>query len=149
MKIELKDDKIILYLYDYFFENNDKKKILTEIKNIFAKLIECYHIDIKGMYDVNAYENKRYGTVLEIISKEQLLFHPELVDIKLKFYKDANFYLKTKDYFNFSKLKKIYFDNNYYYQNIDNYNNIINLIEFTDLIYNEKDINFNKMKLIK
>ena len=149
MKIEYKDDKIILYLYNYFFESNDKKKILTDIKNIFAKLIEYYHIDIKGMYDVNAYENIKYGTVLEIISKDELLFHPELVDIKLKFYKNAKFYLKTKDYFIFNKCKNIYFDNEYYYTNIGNFSNIIKIIEFIDIIYNEKDINLNKMILIK
>ena len=149
MKIELINDKIILYLYNYFFESNEKKQIITDIKIIFAKLIEYYHIDIKGMYDVFVYENLKYGTVLEIISKDQLLFHPDLVDIKLKFYKNVKFYLKTKDYFIFSKAKKVYYDNEYYYTDIDNVINLLNILEFVNIIYNEKDINFNKMKLIK
>ena len=106
MKIELVEDKIILYLYNYFFESEDKKKIISDIKHIFARLMEYYHIDIKGFYDVLVFDNEKYGTVLEIISKDSLLFHPEIVDIKLKFYKNASFYVKTTDYFILKEYKQ-------------------------------------------
>lgn len=149
MKIELVNDKIILYLYDYFFESEDKKKIIVDIKNIFSRLIEYYQINIKGIYDVLAFENKKYGTILEIISKDQLLFHPDLIDIKLKFYKDAKFYLKTKDYYVLSKYNNIYYDKDYFYIDINNIDKILNILEFVKIIYNEKDINLNKMILIK
>ena len=147
MKINFIDDKIIVYLRDTFFKD-DIKSATDDIKNIFVKLITYYHLKISGLYEVFAYENKKYGTILEIIKKEDL-FNPDIIDIKIKLFKNDNFYFKTKDFFIISNYNNIYYDNNYYYININNIDNIINIIEFGDIIYNKKDNYLNNKKLIK
>ncbi len=139
MKIEINEDKIILYLYNFFFSSIDEKVLIKEIKKIFIKLIKYYNIDIHGFYDCIAYENKKYGTILEIISTKELLFNPDLIDLKVKFYKNKSFYLRSKDYFIFKNYNNIYYDDKYYYIDIDMVDNLISIIEFIDIIYNEKD----------
>ena len=147
MKIDFIDDKIIIYLRDIFF-NDDIKSATMDVKNIFIRLISYYHIKLSGLYDVYAYENNKYGTILEIIKKENL-FNPDIIDIKIKLFKNNNFYFKTKDFFIISNYNNIYYDNNYYYININNIDNIIKVIEFGDIIYNKKDNYLNNKKLIK
>ena len=145
----MEDEKIVLYLYNYFFKSNDKDIIVKEIKELFLKLIKIYHIKISGIYEVLLYENLKYGTILEIIKKEELLFSKDLIDIKVKIIKNIDIYLKTKDYFILSKYKNIYYFNNYFYININNIDSLINLLEFVEIIYKEKDICFNNMLYIK
>ena len=149
MKLEVVDDKIIIYLIDYFFESTEKKQLVSDIKDIFIRLMEYYHIELKGYYDVYVYENIKYGTILEIIKQDELLFQRELIDIKVKFYKNVDFYLKTKDYFVFKNYKNIYYNDDYYYININYIDNILNVIEFVDILYKEKDNYLNKMLFIQ
>ncbi|MBQ8472180.1 MAG: hypothetical protein IJ501_01610 [Bacilli bacterium] len=149
MKIEIIDEKIVLYLYNYFFKSLDRDNITKEIKDIFIRLIKYYKLKINGIYEVLVYENKSYGTILEIVKLEELLFHPDLIDIKVKIFKDINIYLKTNNYFILDKFKDIYYKDNNYYIDIKNINNIINIIEFIDIIYNEKDNYLDNMLLIK
>lgn len=149
MKIEIIDEKIVLYLYNYFFKSLDKDNITKEIKNIFIRLIKYYKLKINGIYEVFVYENKKYGTILEIVKLEELLFHKDLIDIKVKIFKDVNIYLKSDNYFIFDEFKGIYYKDNNYYIDIKNINNLINIIEFIDIIYNEKDNYLDNMLLIK
>ena len=83
MKIDFIDEKIIIYLRDTFF-NDDIKSATMDVKNIFIRLITYYHIKLSGLYDVYAYENKKYGTILEIIKKHDL-FNSDIIDLKIKF----------------------------------------------------------------
>ena len=149
MKIEIIDEKIVLYLYNYFFKSLDKDNITKEIKDLFIRLIKYYKLKINGIYEVLVYENKKYGTILEIIKQEELLFHKDLIDIKVKIFKDVNIYLKSDNYFIFDKFKNIYYKDNNYYIDIKNINKLINIIEFIDIIYNEKDNYLDNMLLIK
>ena len=149
MKIKLEDNKTILYLYNYFFKDENKKELEEEIKKIFIRLIKYYHLNISGFYDVIVYENQKYGSIIEIILKEQLLFRPEFIDIKVKLYKNCKMYFKTKDYFILNNYNNIYYQDNNYYLDINNINNFLNLMEFGDILYKEKDINLSNMILIK
>lgn len=150
MKIVVEeDDKIVLYLYDYYFMSNDKKIITDNIKELFIRLINKYHLKIHGLYEVYIYENKKYGTILEIKKQSELLFNQDLIDIKVKIFKDINIYLKTNNYFILDNYKNIYYFDNCYYINIDNIDNIINVIEFVDVIYKENNKYLDKMLLIK
>ena len=149
MKREIIGEKVVLYLYNYFFKSLDRDNITKEIKDIFIRLIKYYKLKINGIYEVLVYENKSYGTILEIVKLEELLFHPDLIDIKVKIFKDINIYLKTNNYFILDKFKDIYYKDNNYYIYIKNINNIINIIEFIDIIYNEKDNYLDNMLLIK
>lgn len=143
------DEKIVLYLYDYFFNLSEKENVTKKIKKIFLKLIKYYSLKINGIYEVYLYENNKYGTVLEIKKQAELLFNPDIIDIKLKIYKNVNFYLKTNNYFILEIYKNIYYKDNFYYIKIDEIDNINNLIEYVDIIYKEKDNYLNKMVFIK
>ena len=138
MKIEYIDDKLIIYLRDYFFKNYDIKELTKDIKELFSKLLYYYKIELSGLYEVMIYDNKKYGSILEIIKKEDL-FNPNVIDIKLKLFKDKDFYFKTKDYFILSSYNNIYYDNNDYYININNIDDINKVIEFGNILYNKKD----------
>jgi len=149
MKIQVDNDKIIIYLYNYFFKNYEKKYLIDDIKKIFLRLIQYYHIEINGGYDVIVYQNTKYGTILEIIKQDELLFPNDFIDIKVKFYKNTNFYLRAKDYYIFKDYYNVKYYNGYYYINIDDVDNILKVLEFTEILYKEKDNYLDKMKLIK
>lgn len=138
MKIEYIDDKLIIYLRDSFFKNYDIKELTKDIKELFGKLLYYYKIELSGLYEVMIYDNKKYGSILEIIKKEDL-FNPNVIDIKLKLFKDKDFYFKTNDFFILSSYNNIYYDNNDYYININNIDDINKVIEFGNILYNKKD----------
>ena len=148
MKIEIIDDKLIVYLRNIFFEGENIKNITGEIRDIFNKLLNYHHINLSGLYEVIAYDNIKYGTILEIIKKDDL-FHSSIIDIKVKIIKNKDFYLCTKDYFIFKDKTSVYYDDNYYYINIKEVDNINNIIEFVKIIYNEKDNYLKRKKLLK
>ena len=144
MKIINAEEKIILYLYKNFFSTNNKEIITKEIKDLFIKLIKYYKLSFSGIYDVYVYENKLYGTIIEIIKKDNLLFSPDLIDIKVKIKKDADIYLKTKDYFIFKDYKDIYYCNDCYYIKINK--DYLKLVEFVEIEY---EIDINLLKKLK
>ena len=149
MKIEDNDDLIIIYLIDTFYGNLEKNELIKEIKKIFIRLTEYYDYKLQGIFDVYLYENMKYGTVLEIISKDELLFRREYIDINLKIFKNIKFYFKTKDYFIINKYKNIYYYKNNYYIDIENIDNYLKVLEHGMLLYKEKDSYLNKMKFIQ
>lgn len=136
MKIELTNEKIVVYLNNYYFNTSDKDKLIREIKNLFIKLIKIYKLSFSGIYKVNLYENKIYGSILEIIKQEELLFSRDLIDIKVSVKKNNDIYLKTSDYFVFANYQNIYYKDNNYYLNILDTSNYLKLIEFCKIVYN-------------
>ena len=147
MKIETFDNKLIIYLRDYFFLDNIKH-ITEKIKNIINRLFNYYNIELSGVYEVIIFENKKYGSIIEIIKKEDL-FNPRIIDVKVKILKNIEMYFKTKDYFIISNYSSIYYDNNDYYININNIDDMNKIIEFGNIIYNEKDNYLINKKFIK
>lgn len=136
MKIELTNEKIVVYLNNYYFNTSDKDKLIREIKDLFIKLIKIYKLSFSGIYKVNLYENKLYGSILEIIKQEELLFSSDLIDIKVSVKKNNDIYLKTSDYFVFEDYQNIYYRDNSYYLNILDTSNYLKLIEFCKIVYN-------------
>lgn len=136
MKIELTNEKIVVYLNNYYFNTSDKDKLIREIKDLFIKLIKIYKLSFSGIYKVNLYENKIYGSILEIIKQEELLFSRDLIDIKVSVKKNNDIYLKTSDYFVFANYQNIYYKDNNYYLNILDTSNYLKLIEFCKIVYN-------------
>ena len=149
MKVLIENDIIILYLYNYYFENDDKEYLTKEIKKIFLKLIKYYYIEMNGFYEVNIYENIKYGVILEIILKDKLLFRSDFIDIKVNLFKNKNMYFKTKDYFILNNYQNIYYHDNYYYIDIQDIDDILKVIEFGELVYKEKEHLLNKMIFIQ
>lgn len=149
MKVVVNDDeKIVLYLYNYFFVYDEKRDMVREIKELFIKLIKYYSLEMGGIYTVLTYENDKYGTVLEIKKQEDILFNKDLIDIKVKIIPKSKFILKTKDFDIFKNYRNIYYFDEEYYINIDDIDDITNVIEFVEIIYTEKDI-FNNMIKVK
>ena len=146
MKIKINNDLIIVYLINTFFDDLEKKELIIRIKEVFIRLIEYYNFDLKGSFECILYENKKYGTIMEIKNHDELLFPRDLIDIKVKLYKNSKFYFKTIDYFIISKYQDIYYDKRYYYIDINNIDNIIDVIEFGDILYKDKS---KDIKLLK
>ncbi len=147
MRVKILDnEKIVLYLYNYFFKSKEKENITREIKKIFIRLIKYYNLNIGGIYEVLAFENLRYGTILEIEKKEELLFNPDLIDIKVKINHDVNFYFKTKEFSILENLKNIYYDNDFYYINIEGLENTDKVFEYGVIEYS-LDIDYLNKKI--
>ena len=149
MKIEESDDIIIVYLMNVFFDDNNKEELIAKIKEIFIRLIKYYNYDLKGKFNVSLYLNIKYGTVLEIEKTDELLFPRDIVDIKISIYKDKVFYFKTDDIFYLNKYHNIYFDGKNYYLSLEDIDNYLNIVEYGNLIYKEKDNYLKNMMLIK
>ena len=150
MKVKVnEEEKIVIYMHNYFFKSTNSEIITKEVKELFIKLIKHYKMKINGIYNVYIFENEKYGTILEIESKEQLLFNPDLIDVKVKFCKEANIYLKTNNYFILENYNNIYYFDNYFYIDILNISNILDIIEFVDIIYDKGNNFFSKMIFIK
>ncbi len=146
MKVQvLENEKIVLFLYNYFFKTLEKEDVVKEVKQIFLKLIKYYKLNMSGVYNVLVYENAKYGIILEIEKTSELLFNPDLIDIKVKIYKDFDFYFKTKDYFILKNYKNIYYENGYFYINLKDITDSLMLIEEFGTI----DYNFEKYDLSK
>lgn len=139
MKIECIDNKIIVYLYKYKLSFDNIEKLNNEIKSIFIKLIKKYHFDFFGYSKVDIYENKKYGSILEINKIYNSDFNIEIIDLKLSVHRNMPFYLKIDDYFSFMS-RKITVKEDKFYININDIDNILEYIEYGKIIYREKEV---------
>lgn len=144
MKIEFKENKTIVYLYRYHLSFDNLEKLNKEIKSIFLKLIKTYHLELMGYMKVEVYCNDIYGCVLEIESLYNEL-ELETIDLKLVINDDCDFYFKTSDYSLLENKKIVYYDNKNFYINIKEFNDLIKIIEFGDIIYNFDKKNYQKL----
>ena len=138
MKIEYKENKIIIYLYRYKLDINNVEKLNKEIKNIFIKLIKVYKMDFFGYSKVHVYENKKYGSILEIEKIYNNEFNLDIIDLKLIIHENTKFYLEMDDYVLDKEISNMFFKDNKYYVNIEKIDNITPLIEFGKIIYQNK-----------
>ena len=97
-------------------------------------------MSFSGLYDVNIYDNKKYGSIIEIKKKKDLLFYKDIINIDVNMYRNKTFYYATKDYFIIANNHQIYYDKNNYYIDINKIDNIDKIIEYGYIIYNLKDI---------
>ena len=134
MKIECKDDKVIIYLYQYQLDFDNKDKLNREVKNIFIKLIKKYKMDFFGYSLVHIYENNKYGVIMEISSIYKNEFNVDIIDLKLIIHKNIPFYLELDDYM-FDYPVDYFVENSKYYINIKDIDNIIQYIEYGKIVY--------------
>ena len=107
MKIEVKEEKILVYLYRYELSLDNLENLNKEIKNIFIKLVKVYKLLLQGYLKVLMYCNKLFGYILEIES----LYNDsdfDTIDLKLIVYDNCEFYFKTDDYFIIKDIQNIY-----------------------------------------
>lgn len=147
MKFVFKDNKIIIYLNkeNIDFDITNKENLEKYIKELVLSIKKIYGYKISGSYNVNIYENKKIGLIIEFIKKESFDFFPDLIDLKLNIFYDSDVYLKLDDYFLIKKYKNIYYNNNNFYIDVSDLikKDILILSEFGKYIYGK---NLEKLK---
>ena len=118
MKIDIQQDKIIVYYYKEKININNTE-FNEKIKSIFIKLIKKYTINLFGFSNVDVYHNNKYGLIIEINKVYDYDASSRVVDLKIKIYKNVLMYLEFDDYFFFSLPKNLFVINNKYYLNVD------------------------------
>ena len=135
MKMECVDKKTIVYLYQTKLDYHNLEELNKQIKSLFIKLMKVYKIDFFGYNKVSIYENKKYGSILEIEKIYNNEFNFDIIDLKLIVHRDMPFFLEFDDYVFDIFLDKIIIRNNKYYLNIDDIDNIYNYLEFGKIVY--------------
>ena len=154
MKLKIIDDKLIYYINKKCidFDTENKESFEKYIKELVLNIKKIYGYKLSGAYNVHIFENKNYGLIIEFIKKDELNFFPDLIDLKLSIFYDSEIYLKLEDYFLIKKYKNIYYDDDFFYINLDETykKDLLNLSEFSDFIYgdNLSEIKSN-LKLLK
>lgn len=131
MKIEFQNEKIIVYLYRYVLDLENVEKLNKEVRNLFVKLIKTYNIDFFGYSKVHIYNNKKYGSILEIEKIYNNEFNREIIDLKLVIHEDTIFKFVFDDKY-FDELE--YFKGKFYLD-MDKVNNLYKYLEFGKVIY--------------
>lgn len=151
MKFVLEEDKIIIYLNKKNCKINlsNKESFEKYIKDLVISIKKIYGYKISGSYNVNIYENKNLGLIIEFIKKESIDFFPDLIDLKLNIFYDSEVFIKLDDYFLIKKYKNVYYDKNSFYINIDELikKDLLILSEFGKFIYG-KDLENIKDKIL-
>lgn len=135
MKIEMEDNKIIVYLFRYVLDLHNMEKLNKEIKNIFIKLIKIYDLDFFGYSKVDIYVNKKYGCILEIDKIYNNDFNKDIIDLKLVIHENIPFYLEISDYIVEELYNKIFIKNNKFYIDLVDIDNLAKYIEFGNIRY--------------
>ena len=126
MKIEVTDDKIIVYLIDKKVDN-DINKIKKLFFNVLDYLFDNYEIDLKYNYNIKIYINSLYGVIIEMIKNKENKLELTILNDKLFLYEvdDPLLFLENE----------IYYYNDKYYINPKSIK--INLFEYANLIYDD------------
>ena len=162
MKIEkLDDDNLIVFLNNLYLKKNSftlKNNLEKYFKSLFIKLNEFYDIEIKGFYNINIYQDKLFGIILEI-KKEDLDFYSyydDHIDMKIRIMKKEKFVFVLDKFSMLNKnildYCKIYKYNNSFYvipkKTISDVNICI-ILENSKILYGEDAYKIiNKAKLI-
>ena len=133
------------------FNYRDEKDIEKFLKDKIIKLKKKYHKDISGFYNVNVYQNNKYGLIIELLHESDIDYFKDLIDIKVNVYYDSDIYLELDDYFLINKYKNKYSYDNKYYISIDDisYIDMIVLSDFYKYIYGNKLLSIkNQFKVL-
>lgn len=146
MKIEKKDNNLVVFLNHKLAPQNIKNKIELEknFQKIFNKLNDIYSLELNGSYEIDLYENKEYGIILEIKKEELEYFdYYDGIDMHINISKYNDIIYKTN---NIMKDTNIYeYKGEIYIEpiNID-FNKLGQIIENSEIIYGEKAYNIKK-----
>ncbi len=146
-KIINSEDRFILFFINLFDIDEDK------LKEIFMKLKKFYNINIFGFYNIEAYIDKFYGTILKVYKDNELDLFYKQIDMHIVIDRDKSFLYKVNDFFFIKKLSNFniyYYDNSFYLEIIKKITNkeMYNLIENSEMIFEGIDTIKNKGKLL-
>ena len=147
LKIErLGEQKYLIFVNSSYLSNIecDKDKIIESVKKLLLKL--RYRLSLQGFYKVKVYLHSKVGIFLELIQLNVADYNYTL-DFRILVYLDEKLYFRTKDYFILPS-HDIYYLDDFYYCNVDNISNLLEVIEFGDFIYGKElySIMFNWKK---
>ncbi len=134
VKVDFKDDKIIVFLNNKKYLNSDSKTFEKYLKKIFSKL-ENY-IPLDDYYDVFVYKDNYYGVILEFKSSDSYFF--DSYDMNIVFIKSPCFLYEVN--YNFIEELKgvdIYKYKNKFYLKVKNETIFTKILEYSDIIYGE------------
>lgn len=150
MKIDYKQDKIIIYLKKEIIgtiDFDDVDYLEKYLKDLIIKLKNIYDIDIKGFYNIKIYIDSIYGAILEL-EAEDLDYGDYFNQIEMRIIPIYTVFLyKVEDYINI--YGKIYTYKNNIYLKLDNkisYKDYIKVMDYAEIVYNNTDniLNFGK-----
>lgn len=95
MKIVMRDDKIVVFLNKKEIVNldfNDELKLEEYFKMLFIKLKKNYEIELNGYYNIDVYQDKQFGAILEIENEELEYYNYfNQIDMKINILKNSSF----------------------------------------------------------
>ena len=143
MKIDIIDDEVIIYLYNYNkVDFKDEKCIEFFLKKLFIKLYNFYNMRIEGYYDVNIFLDDYYGVVLNLRKEDIDYYFYKEVDMKIRLNHVKFLYLV--DNYDYDKNKFdfiIYLNNVYLLPKIKlEKGEMASLMEFSNVIYDTDEI---------
>ena len=150
MKIDYKQDKIIVYLKKEILGSIDFANVESlekYLKDLIIKLKNIYYIDIKGFYNIKVYIDSIYGAILEL-DAEDLDYGDYFNQIEMRIIPIYTIFLyRVEDYL--SICGKIYsYKNNIYLKLNENisYKDYIKVMDYAEIVYNNTDniLNFGK-----
>ena len=146
------EDSFILFFNKLNNINLDNYE--EEFKKIFLSLKKYYNIKINGFYNIIVYINNYYGIILKVEKDNDLDVYYKQVDMHIIIEKDYTFLYKIEDYYFINNLNlfNIYYYNNEFYLEIKEKiedKDMYNLIENSEIIFENIDVIKNKGKMIK
>lgn len=97
MKLDMKEDLLILFLNKFFLSSldiNDKEKTTKFLKKIVNKLKNKYDLVFDGYYNMNLYVDINYGLIIEIKKEdlEYLDYFTSQFEMNIKVIEDSFLY---------------------------------------------------------
>ncbi len=135
MKIEIKNDKVIVYLYNKLVDISNHDGLNNRIKDLFVKIMKRYNLDFFGYNKVNVYHNKNYGIILEIEKIYNSESRYNIIDLKVIVYKDIPMYLEFDNLYSDNIISEIIVDDGKYYLEINNSIDVNKYIEYGKVKY--------------
>ncbi len=121
----------------YYYKNKlDEKSLYNDIKELIKKIQK--KLKLNGFYKVIAI-NKKVGLFIELKRLEDT-FYKNVLDLKIEI-KDDNIYYKTTDYFVIKDLRDIRYKDGMYYCIVDDdFDEILEKVEFGDFVFDLDNI---------
>lgn len=145
MKIEKRNDKLIVFLNKKIspkLDLSNKLDLEKYFQKLFTKLNNIYELDISGSYDVNIFNNKIYGMILEIKQQDTEYFdYYDEIDMKITVSKNDEIIYKINGYYEQLKNNCEFYSYNgiiYASPKKINFQKLGILIEHSEIIYGKE-----------
>lgn len=143
MKIELENDKVIIYIKKEEINDLNFNKVdeLEEyFKNLIIKLKNLYDISITGFYNIKVFIDKIYGMVLQLEKEEIDYYDDNQIEMRI-IKEDVRFLYEVNDPFKIKKTKLIKRKDKYYLMILENilYKDFLNVLENSKIVYNNTE----------